>query len=185
MAIASNPLLASSSPSASDAPVETPIFVAAALEEFEFFDAPIDPDWILSGTPKARAALHSRSVDDAASTTMWDCTAGRFRWHFGWEETVFILEGQVHVTAEDGTKRTLVAGDVAYFAAGTWAVWEIDTYVRKLAFCRRVFPSSLQFALKLRDRMRGVVKVSVGAGVATATSLAAAEVLGNLDLLPL
>lgn len=131
---------------------------AEALARLEPKDAPIEPSWILSGDPKARSALHSISEDGAATTTVWDCTAGSFRWHFGWDETVLILEGSVDVTAEDGSRRTLAAGDVAFFAAGTTAVWEIPVYVRKLAFCRRPFPAPVSAALRLRDRLRDLVK---------------------------
>ncbi len=40
---------------------------------------------------------------------MWECTAGTFRWYFGWDETVVIQEGAVEVTGEDGERRLLTA----------------------------------------------------------------------------
>ncbi len=66
-----------------------------------------------------------------------------------------ILDGEVHVTAEDGSERTLKAGDIAYFPAKTWSTWQVDTYVRKIAFCRKEFPAPFNMVLKLRDRLRG------------------------------
>jgi hypothetical protein len=111
-------------------------FIAARPDEIELEDQPINPEWIVSGQPKARAGLHSPSTDGLAATNIWDCTAGSFNWTFYDEETVYILEGSVHVTTADGVKRTLKPGDVAYFAARTTALWEIDDYVRKIAFCR-------------------------------------------------
>ena len=77
---------------------------------------PIEPSWVLAGNPQARLSLHSRAYDDQATTAIWDCTAGTFRWYFGWDETVMILEGEVHITAEDGSERTLKAGDIAVFS---------------------------------------------------------------------
>lgn len=129
-------------------------FVAGAADEMEMKPSPIEPSWIVAGAPVARLAEHSRGQDDAAMTALWDCTAGAFRWHFGWDETVMILEGEVHIITEDGVERTLNAGDVAYFAGGTWATWRIDRYVRKVAFCRKPFPKPLTMAYRLRNLVR-------------------------------
>lgn len=118
-------------------------------------DAPIEPTWILDGAPVARVADHARSEDDSAHSAVWDCTAGTFRWYFHWDETVVILEGEVHVTAEDGSSYTLRAGDMGYFAARTWSTWHIDDYVKKAAFIRRPFPSPIAMLYRLRNAMRG------------------------------
>ncbi|WP_164186526.1 cupin domain-containing protein, partial [Stenotrophomonas maltophilia] len=83
--------------------------------EMQLNPAPINPDWFLDGNPQARAREQSASRDRAAYAAIWDCTAGTFRWYFGWDETVCILEGEVHVTDAEGLTRTLRAGDVAYF----------------------------------------------------------------------
>jgi ethanolamine utilization protein EutQ (cupin superfamily) len=65
-----------------------------------------------------------------------DCTAGKFHWHFGVDEIVHILEGEVHVTDDAGRTVTLQAGDVGHFALGSHTVWEVPDYVCKLAFHR-------------------------------------------------
>jgi uncharacterized cupin superfamily protein len=137
------------------APSEQPPLVSGAAGELPMEPAPIEPSWIISGNPVARVGLHSRSGDDAASTAIWDCTAGEFRWFFDWDETVMILEGEVHVTAQDGSQRTLRQGDIAYFAGKTWATWRIDTYLRKIAFCRKRLPAPVALAYQLRNMLRG------------------------------
>ncbi|WP_293798611.1 cupin domain-containing protein [uncultured Bosea sp.] len=139
------------------APVTPAPLVAHRVDdlEMEMEPAPIEPSWIIAGQPEARVALHSRSGDDAASTAIWDCTAGAFRWYFDWDETVVILEGAVHVTAQDGSERLLRAGDIGTFAGGTWATWRVDTYVRKIAFCRKRFPAPVAMAYRLRNLLRG------------------------------
>ncbi|MET0360107.1 MAG: cupin domain-containing protein [Pararhizobium sp.] len=129
--------------------------IASPAMDLPMLPSPINPDWIVAGAPVARLAEHSRSHDDAAVTAMWDCTAGEFNWYFGWDETVVILEGEVHVTAEDGTETTLRAGDIGFFNGGTWANWRIETYVRKIAFCRKKFPEPVVMAYRLRDLLRG------------------------------
>lgn len=132
-----------------------PVFVAGGVGEMAMKAAPIEPGWVIEGEPQARLSEHSKSFDGACVTAVWDCTAGVFRWHFGWDETVVILEGSVHVTAEDGTERVLSAGDIAYFKAGSWATWHIENYVRKVAFVRRPFPSLVVAAMKLKAALKG------------------------------
>jgi uncharacterized cupin superfamily protein len=141
VAAAARPYIATS-------PAET--LVTAALAEMVMKPAPIEPGWIIGGTPEARIAEHSQSPDSAAMTAIWDCTAGAFRWYFAWDETVMILEGEVHVTDGKGVERVLKAGDIAYFTGKTWATWRVDKYVRKIAFLRRPFPAPLSAAMKLK-----------------------------------
>lgn len=148
-------------------PVAMPIssarsFVAGASDRMVLKAAPVDPSWIISGNPVARVAEHSRSADDAAQTAIWDCTAGEFRWFFHWDETVMILEGEVHVTADDGVVTILRAGDIGYFAGGTWATWRIDHYVKKIAFLRKPFPAPVAMVYRLRNLLRSM-KNAVGA----------------------
>jgi len=51
-----------------------PAFVAARPEDVALDAAPIDPDWIVSGSPRARAGLHSESLDGRTSTNIWECS---------------------------------------------------------------------------------------------------------------
>jgi uncharacterized protein len=138
--------------------------VAASVDELALEPAPVEPSWVISGNPQARMAEHSQSADDAGLTALWDCTAGAFRWHFRWDETVMIIEGSVVVTDEAGNVRTLKAGDVAYFAGGTWATWEIEHYVRKIAFLRRPLPAGLVFAARVKRSLARIKNGSRNAG---------------------
>ncbi|WP_454726466.1 MULTISPECIES: cupin domain-containing protein [Cupriavidus] len=130
---------------------------------------PIEPAWIRSGAPQSRAALHSRAIDGLASTNLWECTAGTFQWYYGWEETVVILEGKVQVTDADGRAHVLRAGDIAYFPANTTWLWEIDGYVRKVAFCRKQVPFMLRFATRVLARLNVTNRLEETAGAALAT----------------
>ncbi|MFB9949595.1 cupin domain-containing protein [Rhizobium puerariae] len=129
--------------------------VASCPHSLPMEPRPIEPSWVISGTPVARAASHSQADDKCATTTVWDCTAGQFRWFFGWDEVVVILEGEVHVTAEDGTVRVLRSGDLAYFKAGTWATWRIDDYVKKIAVVRKPFPLAVSLYYRILNRLLG------------------------------
>ena len=115
------------------------MIVQSRLDEAKLEPAPIRPEWIMVGDPIARSAELSRSPDGTALTALWDCSAGTFNWFFGGDETVHILEGEVVVSDDDGI-RTLQAGDVALFPAGTWATWRVPRYVKKVAFCRDPMP---------------------------------------------
>ncbi len=116
-----------------------------------FRAAPLRPEQILDGTPEARTHDIGRSPDRNLSVNLWDCTAGRFRWVFDTDEIIHVLEGTVTITPEGGTARTLVVGDVAYFPSGLVTVWEIPTYLKKLAVHRDVdLPLSRRIVGKLR-----------------------------------
>ncbi len=127
---------------------------AASLRNAALGPAPIPPGWIRSGTPVARAATLSTSSDGTAFTAVWDCTAGSFDWRFHGDETVHILEGEVVVTEAGARPRSLHAGDVALFHAGTTVHWEVPRYVRKLAFCRSRMPRSILAAHRLVSRVQ-------------------------------
>jgi uncharacterized protein len=103
--------------------------------------SPINVDWIIEGAPMARNAVLSSSADGTACTVMWECTAGKFRWRYGIDETVHILEGSVVIDDGQNGPRRVGPGDVVFFPAGSSAIWEVDSYVRKLAFCRRALPA--------------------------------------------
>ena len=132
-----------------------PAFAAYRFGVVPMKDAPINPSWILEGTPRARISSTSTGFDGTAGSAVWDCTAGTFRWQFDRDETVVILEGEVHVTTQDGDERVLAAGDIAYFRAGSSAVWRVDDYVRKVAFLRRPLPRIIATALKLKRTLTG------------------------------
>lgn len=111
-------------------------FASADIRRDEFVDAPIPAAHVLDGNPVARSCdLHS-SREGGLSMNLWDCTAGRFRWHYGSDELVEILEGEVRVTEADGQQHVLRPGDTAHFPAGTSFIWEVPEYVKKLAFHR-------------------------------------------------
>lgn len=132
--------------------------VAGHPDAVELIDAPINPGWIVSGEPKARAGKHSTATDGRALTQVWDCTAGSFNWTFYEEETVYILEGSVRVTTEDGKTEVLSPGDMAYFAPRSRALWEIDDYVRKIAFCRSTENAAVVLLRSMLGRMRRAVR---------------------------
>src|ERR1700733_5189030 len=121
----------------------------------EFKSCPIHPSWIREGLPKARIAMLSDGSSDASAfTVMWDCTAGRFDWFYSIDETVYILEGAVTLTLPSGATRHLSEGSTYFFARGTRAQWQIDNYVRKVAFCHEPLSSKVFIVKRLFRALR-------------------------------
>jgi uncharacterized cupin superfamily protein len=125
----------------------------------ELKSCPIHPSWILEGQPKARIAILSDGSSDASAfTAMWDCTAGRFNWFYSIDETVYILEGAVTLTLPSGATRHLSAGSSFFFARGTEAQWQVDSYVRKVAFCHEPMSAKVFIAKRLFRALRRAVR---------------------------
>ena len=55
--------------------------------------APISPDWILAGKPEARNKTVAITQDRTSSIMVWECTAGRYEWHFSQDETLVVISG--------------------------------------------------------------------------------------------
>lgn len=91
----------------------------------------------------ARVGSVSRGSDGLSWTDIWDCTSGRFTWHYTIDETVHILEGGAHVVDANGKQWDLRPGDVVSFQVGTAAHWHVPKYIRKVAFCSEVVPRPL------------------------------------------
>jgi len=56
---------------------------------------PIEPSWIIEGNPVAQWCVLSKSADGLASTMVWECSEGKFNWHYDFDETILILEGSI------------------------------------------------------------------------------------------
>ncbi|HZT89198.1 MAG TPA: cupin domain-containing protein [Stellaceae bacterium] len=122
--------------------------VTANPAEVELDPAPFPREWVLEGTPQARAKEIARSGDGAMKLIVWSCTPGRFRWQYSIDESVQILSGVVVVTDHNGTERRLGPGDSAFFPAGTSSVWRVEKEVRKVAVCRTTIPKVVEFGLR-------------------------------------
>lgn len=119
----------------------------------ELTSAPIKPAWILEGTPAARNRVIAPSTDRFGWTMLWDCTAGKFNWHYSLDETVHIIDGSVTVTDSDGTVMVLKPGDIAFFPKGSVAHWHVENYVRKVAYCQKPVPLILALPVRVLRKL--------------------------------
>jgi uncharacterized cupin superfamily protein len=135
--------------------------LTADVRRRDLAEAPITAAHVVTGAPVARGVRLTASDDGLVSTHLWDCTAGTFHWYFGVDEVVHILDGEVHVTGDDGNTVILRTGDVGHFPLHSHSVWHVPEYVRKLAVHRAHAPAPLpvRAARKLARavRSRGAV----------------------------
>jgi uncharacterized cupin superfamily protein len=120
--------------------------------------APIQPDWVRGGTPDASNAILSWSADKSAYTMVWDCTEGSFEWTYDCDETVYILEGSILLTDAGNPTRRLSAGEAVFFPRGAKVHWQVEGYVRKIAFMRETLPGPVALGMKLYRRLRGLMR---------------------------
>jgi hypothetical protein len=125
--------------------------VMAATATADLKPAPIPTDWILNGTPHARNK--ELATSRASSILVWDCTAGRFNWHYGEDEIVVVTSGEAFITSETGEERRLGPGDMGFFPAGTSCTWRVTNHVRKVAVLLQPVPSPLGLALRVWNRL--------------------------------
>jgi uncharacterized cupin superfamily protein len=119
--------------------------------------SPIRSKWVLEGNPIARNKLVSASADGAASSYIWDCTAGRFNWFYEAEETIYVIEGSVVLRDNTGAVRRLTAGDTHFFPVGAHAEWHVETYIKKFALIRTPLPRTLVLAKRVYRLLKSVI----------------------------
>ena len=114
-----------------------------------FQSSPINPRWIEAGDPRASCAILAVSDDRLAMTVHWECTAGRFTWRYNMDETIYILEGGCTLNQPGLPELRLRPGDSAHFSRGAAVTWTVDSYVRKLGFCKAAPPRWIGLAIRL------------------------------------
>lgn len=115
----------------------------AKMDAAELPEMPIEPSWIIDGSPQARGMVLVQSADKLLSSGIWSCTAGRFNWEFAWDEFVHILEGEATITEEGGDSYTLQPGDTAHFPIGVKTQWHVPDFVKKAFTIRTPEPFEL------------------------------------------
>jgi uncharacterized protein len=143
-------------------PSKLPIVIPSIATDEDVESAPIDPTWILDGAPEARARRLTLVDDSGLSATLWQSNAGRFNWHYGSDELVNILDGEVEITPPAGQSFTARKGDVFFVPAGSVLQWHVRDHVKKLVVnpvqvpLLRRLATRIPFARRLVRRLRGV-----------------------------
>ena len=127
--------------------------VTGTAESCELNPEPISEQCILSGKPVARSKVVARTRDWSSSVVIWDCTAGSFRWHYGQDEVIVVVSGDMVLLLQDGTERRFSAGDYAFFPAGSVAQWRVDSYIRKIALLKEPMWRPVGFVMKVWNKI--------------------------------
>ena len=133
------------------------VIEAAASADLE--PAPISPDWILAGTPEARNKTLVISPDRTSFIVVWECTAGRFIWHYNVDETVVVISGEVFITTEEGKEKRLGPGDMGFFPAGSSCTWRVNDRVKKVAVLRKDLPPLLSISVRAWHKLLRIVRL--------------------------
>jgi len=131
--------------------------VIAAASTADLTAAPVTPDWVINGVPKTRSRKLARSRDRTSYVIVWDCTAGRFNWHYDKDETLVVLSGEAFITNEKGEERRIGAGDVVFFPAGTSSKWHVPEYIKKVAVLRHTMPRPIGFGVLVWNLLLRIV----------------------------
>ncbi|MGO4885767.1 MAG: cupin domain-containing protein [Bryobacteraceae bacterium] len=114
---------------------------------------PITPSWVLAGAPVSRTKSVARSYDWTENIVVWDCTAGRFEWHYCQDETAVVISGEAFILNKEGEERRLGPGDVVFFPAGTSCTWRVPERIRKIAVVRETMWRPIGFGLKVWKKL--------------------------------
>ena len=131
--------------------------VTATPANVELAPEPIPQEWVLSGTPVARSKNLVRSRDWTSTVVVWDCTAGRFHWHYSQDETILVISGEAFLLLENGDERRFGPGDVGFFPAGTTCTWRVADYIWKVAVLRESMWRPLGVCLKAWKKLLRIV----------------------------
>ncbi len=75
-----------------------------------------------------------------------------------------IIEGAVKIEDGHSAMKTLGPGDVVFFPAGSHAVWTVDKYVRKVAFCRKILPAPIGALVRVARAVKRKLKPAPAGG---------------------
>lgn len=135
-----------------------PALIATAhcnVDDFE--PSPIEPSWIIDGNPEARSRLLSTSACKTVKIMIWSCTEGRFNWYYDLDETILILEGSIVLETAGMPPKRYGVGDMIFFRKGAHAKWQVEGYVKKVAFLHlNPFPFGL--AIRAVNKLESLIQ---------------------------
>ncbi|WP_316159139.1 MULTISPECIES: cupin domain-containing protein [unclassified Bradyrhizobium] len=132
----------------------SPSLIETANLAVDLAPAPIEPSWIIEGSPTATSCTIARSSDGLGSTIVWHCTEGKFNWYYDFDETILILEGAIVLESEGMPAKRYGPGDVIFFRDGAHAKWHVQGHVKKLAFCLKTQPYLLGLAVRVINKLK-------------------------------
>jgi uncharacterized cupin superfamily protein len=112
---------------------------------------------VVDGAPKSGTKILATSHDRNSIVWVWECTVGSFIWHYGEDETVYIISGEVFISTENGEERRLGEGDMAVFPGGVSCKWRVTTPVKKFAITRKDLPLPVGFGVRACHKLARII----------------------------
>ena len=103
----------------------------------------IPAELITAGSPVAKWKFLWQSEDKCIGNGTWTCEIGSYNWEYTWDETIYIIDGEVTITENNGNSNTYRAGDLIFVPAGTRTSWDIIQPIRKIFHIRSDDPVEL------------------------------------------
>lgn len=114
---------------------------------------PINPDWIVRGTPTARSKKLLTNGDWTANVVVWECTPGTFHWHYTRDETIYVLAGEAFISTGMDEQRRFAAGDLGFFPNGLVCNWQITQTFRKFVVQKETMLAPLGLSVKVFKKL--------------------------------
>jgi len=119
-------------------PLAMPVTTAKLVEPLP--SIPLPPGEVLEGEPNAGGRFTAESADRKACAGFWSCDVGRYAFHFGYDEFVYIVRGEVAVTDVSSNETCVLGpGETAHFPQGVTTIWEIRSPLTKYFVAREPF----------------------------------------------
>ena len=115
--------------------------VQASSENLDDWSLP--GELIISGNPVAKGKLLWQSDDKRIGNGIWSCESGSFNWVYTWDETIYLIDGEVTITDDHHNSNTYKAGDLFFIPIGTKTTWSVTQPVRKVFHFRSDDPVEL------------------------------------------
>ena len=129
---------------------EPPLKLDLAATDLE--PASIPAAWILDGEPKTGSKNMVRTHDLMDRMVLWECTAGRFTWHYSSDEVLIVISGEAFLLKEGGEEQRFGPGEIGFFPAGTTAIWRVPGPFRKVAVLHEATWRPVGFCLKALNK---------------------------------
>src|SRR5262245_7460213 len=116
-----------------------PVTTAKLVEPLPSISLPQDE--IVEGSAAAGGLFTAATADKQVTAGFWSCGVGRYRFYFGYDEFVYVIRGEVHVS-EEGSDHTHVLreGDTAHFPQGVTTIWTVTRALTKYFVAREGQP---------------------------------------------
>jgi uncharacterized cupin superfamily protein len=135
--------------------------------EIQFLGMPVTPveecpiNQLLVIRSKPRARVHNVLNTRKFQTGYWDCTKGRFMWHYDADELIQIVKGSAHITrcGINSKAYTVTEGHSVFFPKGSIADWIVDDYVEKV---KEHAVNEVAVSQSFQDRLFEKIKTDMG-----------------------